>query len=151
MIYTDLTDDGSRQGRVICKRHADSFFLSSAEIMSSASMQYSFPTPCKYSETGYFGSRFVTCVLSGNKSNEIDIESYQVSNIAVSLAKDGIIEASVDPSLMRVVSSSSTKYVPELFYKYRNEYGIMVQEAAKPTFPVEYLIVTVCFSLNDSR
>lgn len=65
MIYTDLTDDGSGQGRVICKRHAESFFLSSAECMSSASMQHNFPTPSKYSETGYFGSRFVTCVLSG--------------------------------------------------------------------------------------
>jgi nuclear protein localization family protein 4 len=65
MIYTDLTDDGSGQGKVICKRHSDSFFLSSAECISSASMQHSYPTPCKYSESGYFGSRFVTCVLSG--------------------------------------------------------------------------------------
>jgi nuclear protein localization family protein 4 len=79
----------------------------------------------------------------GNKSNEIHIESYQISNTGVALARDGIIEASVDPNLMRVVGSSNTKYVPEVFYKYRNEYGIMVQEAANPTFPVEYLIVTV--------
>ena len=58
------------------------------------------------------------------------------------MARDGIIEASVDPSLLRVVASSNQHYVPEVFYKYRNEYGIMVQEAAKPTFPVDYLIVT---------
>lgn len=86
-------------------------------------------------------------IIIGNKSNEIDIESYQISNMGVAMARDGIIEASVDPNLMRVVASSNIKYVPEVFYKYRNEYGIMVQEAAKPTFPVEYLIVTVNFEI----
>ena len=65
MIYTDLTDDGTGQGKVICKRHAKSFFLSSAECISSASMQHSFPVACRFSSTGKFGSRFVTCVLTG--------------------------------------------------------------------------------------
>lgn len=83
--------------------------------------------------------------MVGNESNEIDISCFQISNVGVAMARDGIIEASVDPALMRVVASSATRYVPEVFYMYRNEYKIMVKEAAKPTFPVEYLLLTVCF------
>lgn len=87
----------------------------------------------------------MTCVLTGNEDGEIDISCFQISNVGVAMARDGILEASVDPSLMRVVKSSPSRYVPEVFYKYKNAYGLMVQEAAKPTFPVEYLIVTVLF------
>jgi nuclear protein localization family protein 4 len=69
MIYTDLLDDGTGTGKVICKRHADSYFLSSAECLSAAAMQHSFPVASRYSDTGKFGSRFVTCVLTGESSN----------------------------------------------------------------------------------
>jgi nuclear protein localization family protein 4 len=141
MIYTDLLDAG--QGKVVCKRHSESYFLSSAECITSASFQHTFPVNCRYSSTGTFGSRFLTCVISGNETNDIDISCFQISNVGVAMARDGIIEASVDPALMRVKASSSTHYVPEVFYKYRNEYGIMVQEAAKPTFPVDYLLTTM--------
>ncbi|KAJ3092048.1 nuclear protein localization protein 4 [Quaeritorhiza haematococci] len=143
MIYSDLTDDGTGQGTVICKRHADSFFLSSAECIFAADMQLKHPTASKWSSSGKFGSRFVTCVVSGNEEGGIDISAYQVSNNCMAMVRDGIIEASVEPSLMRVRQSSNELYVPEVFYKYKNEYGIMVQEAAKPTFPVEYLLVTL--------
>ena len=61
----------------------------------------------------------------------------------MAMVRDNIIEASVDPTLVRVRESTPEQYIPEVFYKYKNEYGIMVQEAAKPTFPVEYLLVTV--------
>jgi nuclear protein localization protein 4 homolog len=59
------------------------------------------------------------------------------------MTRDGIIEASINPSLMRVSLSDSTKYIPDVFYKYKNEYNIMIKESAKPTFPVEYLLITV--------
>ena len=65
MIYTDLFDNGKNEQKVLCKRHADSYFLSSAECIFSAEAQLEHPTPCKYSKTGYFGSRFITCVVSG--------------------------------------------------------------------------------------
>ncbi len=61
----------------------------------------------------------------------------------MTMVHDGILEASVDPALMRVKASTSESYVPEVFYKYKNEYGREVQGIAKPTFPVEYLLVTV--------
>ncbi|KAI8616895.1 NPL4 family-domain-containing protein [Chytriomyces sp. MP71] len=143
MIYTDLFDDGTGKGTVICKRHKDSYFLSSAEVLFSAQLQAAYPLACKYSGTGKFGSRFVTCVVSGNEEGGIDIASYQISNVGVGMVKDGIVEASVEPGLLRVKASSHVQYVPEVFYKFKNEYGLMVQEAAKPTFPVEYLLVTL--------
>ncbi|TPX57135.1 hypothetical protein PhCBS80983_g04022 [Powellomyces hirtus] len=143
MIYTDLTDDGSGKGTVVCNRHADSYFLSSAECMLAADMQLKHPVATKWSETGKFGSRFVTCIMVGNEDGGIDISSFQVSNTAMAMVRDDIIEASVEPSLMRVKQLTEEHYVPEVFYKYKNEYGLMVQDAARPTFPVEYLLVTV--------
>ncbi|KAI9366092.1 NPL4 family-domain-containing protein [Zopfochytrium polystomum] len=143
MAYLDLMDDGTGTGSVVCKRHANSYFLSSAECILSAEYQARHPVTTRYSSTSQFGSRFVTCVISGNESSQIDIACYQVSNMGVAMVKDGIIEASVDPSLMRVKASSPEQYIPEVFYKYKNEYGLMVKEPAKPTFPVDYLLVTL--------
>ncbi|TPX31086.1 hypothetical protein SmJEL517_g05507 [Synchytrium microbalum] len=143
MIYTDLLDDGTGEGTVVCRRHGSSYFLSSAECIFAAQLQLKHQTPSKYSASGHFGSRFVTCVLSGNEDGGIDFQAYQVSNMAMAMTRDEIIEASVDPTKVRVRESTPELYVPEVFYKYKNEYGIMVQEAAKPTFPVEYLLVTV--------
>ncbi|KAJ3108845.1 nuclear protein localization protein 4 [Phlyctochytrium planicorne] len=142
IIYTDLLDDGSGKGTVICKRHAKSYFLSSAECIYSAAMQDRYPHVTRYSATTKFGSRLVTCVVSGQADGTIEVTPYQVSNVGVALARDGIIEASADPGLMRVKQSTNDHYVPELFYKYKNEYGLMVQEAAKPTFPVDYLLLS---------
>ncbi|KAK5666785.1 nuclear protein localization protein 4 [Batrachochytrium dendrobatidis] len=143
IIYTDLTDDGSGNGTVVCKRHADSYFLSSAEIVFAGVNQEQHPMVTPYSALHTFGSRFVTCVISGNSEGGIDIFSYQVSNMCAAMVRDNIIEASVEPSLMRVAESTDKQYVPEVFYKFKNEYNIMVKNAAKPTFPVEYLLVTV--------
>jgi nuclear protein localization protein 4 homolog len=65
IVYSDLTDDGSRTGKVVCKRHGQSYFLSSAEIIFSARIQSQYPIKTPYSPTGEYGSRFVTCVISG--------------------------------------------------------------------------------------
>ncbi|CAG8822801.1 41349_t:CDS:10, partial [Gigaspora margarita] len=114
MIYTDLTDDGSGLGK---NKH---------------------PTASKWSASGKFNSRFVTCVVTGNSNGDIDVSAYQVSNICTSMVAEDIIEASVDPSVVRVKESTSDKYVPEVFYKYKNKYGVNVQKSAKPCFPVTH-------------
>ncbi|KAF9583256.1 nuclear protein localization protein 4 [Lunasporangiospora selenospora] len=143
MIYTDLTDDGSGKGTVLYKRHIDSYFFSSQECQFAAMMQKRYPNATKYSSTGSFGSKFVTCVIGGNEEGNIDVSSYQVSNTCVGMVDADIVEPSVEAGIMRVREPTSERYIPDVFFKYKNEYNLIVQKDAKPSFPVEYLLVNV--------
>ena len=152
IVYTDLnadtsTDEAKNTGKVIHKRHANSFFLSSLEVLFSASLQRSYPSASKYSASGKFSSKFVTCVLSGDSEGNIAIEAYQVSDQAMAMVEADMIEASVDPGVMRVKEELPTRYIPDVFFRYKNKYGIEVKESAKPCFPVEYLLVNVSLPL----
>ncbi|GAN03833.1 endoplasmic reticulum and nuclear membrane proteinc Npl4 [Mucor ambiguus] len=144
MIFSDLVDDGTGNGSVVVKRHVNSYFLSSLECVFAAEMQRRHPNMCKHSVSGKYSSKFVTCVISGDDEGNIDVKAYQVSDTLTALQEAEIIEPSRKPSVMRVKESiPHERYVPEVFYKFKNEYNVLVKQSAKPTFPVEYLLVNV--------
>lgn len=154
MIYTDLIDDGTGTGQVEHRRSADSFFISSPEILFIARQQAHHPF--QYNNSIKFGSRFVSVVISGEENGGIGLKAYQVSESAVAMEEAHLISATTDPSKMLVRTAAkdltgatsvsedeAPLYVPQVFYKYKNEYGIEVQKAAEPFFPVEYLLVAL--------
>ncbi|GAA6004963.1 hypothetical protein JCM11491_002291 [Sporobolomyces phaffii] len=148
IVFTDLTQDTSsdeskRAGKVVAKRHANSFFLSSLEVLFAANLQRRYPTPSRFSIDGKFSSRFVTCVVSGDIEGAISVEAYQVSDQAMAMVDADMVEASVDPGVVRVKEEGPERYIPDVFYRYKNKYGLEVKDNAKPCFPVEYLIVNV--------
>lgn len=138
MIYTDLTD--ADNGKVEYRRSPETFFVSGAEALFMATQQLKHPYKTISNDT--FGSRFVTAIVSGDSEQNISISCYQASVTAESLVKAELVEASTDPSLV-LARQSASGYTPEIFYSQRNEYGREVRQAAKPTFPVEYLLVTL--------
>ena len=145
MIFTDLQDDSSGTGKVLNKRNKDTFFISGFEAVFSAQMQAQYPSPSKHAPSGHFGSKFVSVVVSADETGSIDLFPYQVSNSCVAMTQASLILPTMDPALLKVVDEQDEvfTYIPEVFYKYRNEYGVEVQQAAKPTFPVDYLVVSL--------
>jgi nuclear protein localization family protein 4 len=147
-IFTDLTPSSDDRTKNIYKRHAQSFFLSSLEAIFAAKLQKDNPTNSKSSPTGQYGSRLVTAVLTATEDGQVDIAAYQASEQAVAMVEADMIEASVEPGIVRVKeedrSEDSARYIPDVFFSYKNEYGLEVKKSAKPCFPVEYLLVNVC-------
>ncbi|QPG76524.1 hypothetical protein FOA43_003913 [Brettanomyces nanus] len=150
IIFTDLIDAGKGDGSVICKRHKDSFFLSSLELIFAVKWQMKFPNICKWSSSGTFSSKFVTCVISGNTSGQIDIEAYQASESAEGLVKADLISPSTHPNQVFINEQDEERYVPDIMYRMINEYGLEVKRNAKPSFPVEYLLVSLTHGFPEA-
>lgn len=148
IVFTDLTPNPEDKTKTLCKRHGDSFFLSSLETIFSARQQLVHPLKTKSSPTGKFSSRLVTAVLSGTPDGGIDLACYMASEQACAMADADMIEATVEPGTVRIKTDSEGegRYVPDAFFTYKNEYNIQVKETAKPCFPVEYLLVNVSSS-----
>lgn len=146
-IFTDLVPDEEDRSKSVYKRHPNSFTLSSLEAIFAATVQRSNPTATKSSYSGLFSSRLVTAVLTPNKEGDVDILTYQVSQQAEAMVEADMIEASMDPGIVRVKEEDrggkSARYVPDVFFTFKNEYGLEVKKSAKPAFPVEYLLVNV--------
>ncbi|KAJ8517029.1 hypothetical protein ONZ45_g5716 [Pleurotus djamor] len=146
-IFTDLTPTPEDKTKNIYKRHPNSFYLSSLEAIFAATLQRQTPTPSRSSPTGKFESRLVTAVLTATEDGQVDVAAYQVSEQACAMVEADMIEASIDPGIVRVKeddrTQGSARYVPDVFFTYKNEYGLEVKKSAKPCFPVEYLLLNV--------
>ena len=140
-IFTDLMPDG--KGNVRHFRHADNHFLSAQECITAGFLQSQNPNVCKHSSSGYFGSKFATVLVTGNKEKDVHMEGYQVSNQCMALSRARCLVPTKDaPELGYVRESNSVKYVPDVFYKMKDKYRNEVTKAARP-LPVEYLLVDV--------
>lgn len=141
-IFTDLIADDLSKGTVKHFRgNINSHFLSAEECIQAAHFQNKHPNPCKLSPEGHFGSKFVTVVVTGDDTNQIHFEGYQVSDQCMALVRDDCFIPTIDASeLGYVKESSETQYVPDVFYKVKDNYGNEVTQLARP-LPVEYLLL----------
>jgi len=99
--------------------------------------------PCKQTEEGFFGSKFVTVVITGNKEGDVEMMAYQVSNQCMALVNDKIIVPTKDaPELAYILESSEAQYVPDVFFMEKDEYGNEIKKMGRP-LPVEYLLIDV--------
>ncbi|XP_065176923.1 nuclear protein localization protein 4 homolog [Sycon ciliatum] len=142
-VFSDLESEDRSQGTVKYFRHMDSYFISAEECIMAADYQARHPSPCKYSTSGYFGSKFSTVVVSGGVDNQICMEGYQVTDQCMALVNDECFVPTVDaPELGYIKESTIEQYVPDVFYKIKDEYNSEVTKIARP-LPVEYLLVQV--------
>jgi nuclear protein localization family protein 4 len=106
-IFTDLVTQDLQKGTVMHTRNGDSYFLSAQECMMAAYFQTSQPNPCRLSPDGYFGSKFVTVVVTGDKENQIHMEGYQVSNQCMALVRDQCLLPTKDAPELAYVKETS--------------------------------------------
>ncbi|XP_037093892.1 nuclear protein localization protein 4 homolog [Pollicipes pollicipes] len=142
-IFTDLIAEDIAKGTVKHLRGMDTWFLSAQECMMAGHLQAMHPNPCRLAPSGYFGSKFVTVVVSGDRENQVHMEGYQLSNQGTSLVRDGCYVPTKDaPELAWIRESSNQQYVPDVFYKEKDGYGNEVTKLARP-LPIAYLLVDV--------
>jgi nuclear protein localization family protein 4 len=143
-IFTDLY---ARSGIVQCTRFISdhrSALISAEELLNAAAFQNLFgsPVPKQYAPSGFFGSKFVTVVVSGGQDNMIVTKGYQCSLQGMGLQSAGCLQPAANAAgLMLVKTSTDVQYVPDVFYIAQDKYGNETTKAAKPSFPVEYLVV----------
>lgn len=65
-IFTDLVTEDASKGTVRHFRKVESHFLSAQECITAGHLQSLHPNPCRLSSDGYFGSKFVSVIVTGN-------------------------------------------------------------------------------------
>jgi len=139
-IFTDLVPTNV-SNKVRHYRGIDTHYLSASEIITAACYQNQHPNPTKQTEEGVFGSKFVTVCITGNKENDVDMLGFQVSNHCMALQRDGVIVPTKDaPELAYILESSDSKYIPDVFFTEKDEYGNEIKKVGRP-LPVELLLV----------
>ncbi|CAH8534021.1 unnamed protein product [Schistosoma turkestanicum] len=141
-IFTDLVAQNTNGNGVVkhFRGTIDTFFLSAEECITAAHLQNLHPNICRLSPDGCFGSKFTTVVVTGDASNHIHFEAYQVSNQAMALEKDNILVPTYDaPELGYIKETTKEQFVPEVFYATKDKYGNRVTRVARP-LPVEFLL-----------
>ena len=142
-IFTDLIAKSMHDGTVECIRSPDSYFLTAYECIQAGRFQNEFPNPCQLSHDGYFGSKFGTVCVTGDKDNQIHMEGYQVSNQCMALVRDDCMIPTKDaPELGYIKESTANHYVPDVYYKLVDEYKNEKTQLARP-LPTEYLLLDV--------
>nr|XP_018916452.1 PREDICTED: nuclear protein localization protein 4 homolog [Bemisia tabaci] len=142
-IFTDLLADDLQKGTVKHVRNIDSHFLTAQECIMAGHFQNLHPNPCRFSPSGYFGSKFVTVCVTGDSNNQVFMEGYGVSNQCTALVRHNCLVPTKDaPELGFIRESSNEQYVPDVYYKLKDSYGNEVSKLARP-LPVEYLLVDV--------
>lgn len=61
--------------------------------------------------------------------------------VTLCILSDDVLRPSDMDKLMAVKPSSETQYVPDIFFVEKDKYKNEIKQSAKPTFPVEYLVV----------
>lgn len=142
-IFTDLIPENPAAGTVKHIRGIETHFLTAQECIMAGQFQNSNPNPCKLSSNGVFGSKFVTVCVTGDKTKQVHMEGYAVSAQCMALVRDGCLVPTKDaPELGYIRESTDKQYVPDVYYKEKDQYGNDVQRLARP-LPVEYLLVDV--------
>jgi len=99
---------------------------------------FRFPSPCRDSTTGVFGSKFVSVLVYGNAEGNIEVAAYQLSNQVARLIRDGVVAVAKTPQHLRVKKAKEGIIFPDVYYRDKNEYGVPQTMKADPNFPNEY-------------
>lgn len=142
-IFTDLIPEDPAAGTVKHIRGIETHFLTAQECIMAGQFQNSHPNPCRHSSNGVFGSKFVTVCVTGDSTKQVHMEGYAVSAQCMALVRDDCLVPTKDaPELGYIRESTDKQYVPDVYYKEKDQYGNDVQRLARP-LPVEYLLVDV--------
>lgn len=142
-IFTDLISQDPTKGTVKHFRNVDNYFLTAQECIMAGYFQTIYPNICKLSTDGYFGSKFVTVIVTGDKDNQIHMEGYQVSNQCMALVRDQCLIPTRDaPELAYVKETSKEQYVPDVFFTEKDKFNNEIKQVAR-LLPIEYLLIDV--------